>query len=150
MSRWLTEDELRLTFGAARVDRLADRDGDGNPDTGVVAAAISSAESRAESRLRIRFLSGDLPSAPTTTSEALKRVVARLAFYELHQEHDLIGDAVRALCADALSELSDLARGQASALLAGEPQVDVVIPQILTTRTRCESRFRREVLDEVL
>ena len=148
--RWLSESELGESFDPSQIDRLADRDGDGTPDVGIVAAAIERAESRAESRLRIRFAAGDLPTTPETTSKALKRVVAGLTWWELHQGHSLIGDAVRDVHQAALSELSDLSRGQASTLLAGEPAVDNATPLILQTRTRCESRFRREVLDRVL
>ena len=148
MGTWLTEAELETRYGAARLLALADRDGNGVADTGVIAAAIDEAESRVASRLRVRYQPGDLPTSTATASAALKRVVAQLAFFYLHELHDVKGQDVYDARDGALSELSDMVRGHAGLLLDGEPDVDQSRPQVLTTKTSDDARFTLEAMED--
>lgn len=145
-TRYLTDDELEARFGADRITALADRDGDGNADTGVVEAAILDGESRADSSLLNRYRLSDLPTTPTAATPALKRVVAGLALWYLaapmHQKGQDITDAYET----ALSELKALADGRQSLVLASEPAVDRARPQVLTTKTSADAAFSLEAL----
>ena len=148
MGTWLTEAELATRYGAARLLALADRDGDGHADPGVIEAAIGEAESRARSRLLVRYQPADLPAAPEAASAALKRVVAQLAFAFLHELHDVRGQDVYDARDGALAELSDMVRGHAGLLLAGEPDRDQSRPQVLTTKTATDARFTLEAMED--
>ncbi|HNU81942.1 MAG TPA: DUF1320 family protein [Thermoanaerobaculia bacterium] len=148
MPTWLTEAELETRYGATRLTALADRDGDGTADAGVIEAAILEAESRVESRLRVRYQPSDLPTTPTAASAALKRVVAQLAFFYLHELHDVRGQDVYDARDGALAELSDMVRGHAGLLLAGEPDRDQSRPQVLTTKTATDARFTLEAMED--
>ena len=148
MGTWLTEAELATRYGAARLLALADRDGDGHADPGVIEAAIGEAESRARSRLLVRYQPADLPAAPEAASAALKRVVAQLAFAFHHELHDVKGQDVYDASDAALAELSDLARGQASLVLASEPPRDVSRSSVLTTKTGEDARFTLAAMED--
>lgn len=144
--RWLTAAELRTRWGNARVDGLADRDGNGVPDTGRVETAIVEAESRVESRLLTRYRPGDLPTTTGTASAALKRIVGGLALYVLAEHLTRPADDVLRAKDDAMSELKDLVQGQAVLALADEPAVDDSRPTILTTKSS-RGTFALENLD---
>lgn len=148
MGTWLTEAELETRYGAARLTALADRNGDGTADAGVIAAAIDEAESRVSSRLRVRYEPGDLPTSTATASAALKRVVGQLAFWFLHELHDVKGQDVYDARDAALAELSDMVRGHASLVLTGEPDADNSRPQVLTTKTSTDARFTLEAMED--
>ena len=128
--KWLTEAELQAQWGTARVQSLADRDGDGNADTGAIEAAILEAESRAESKLLTRYAPGDLPTTTGAASVTLKRIVGGLALWYLCKLHQIKGEDVRDAQADALRELGEICQGAASLLLSGNPDVDVSAPSV--------------------
>lgn len=131
--RWLTEAELRARYGAARVDRKADRDGDGTADAGVVEGAIQDAEDLTESFVRVRFAPGELPTTPSAASRVLKQIVAGFAWWNLHALDDVKSDDVRDAYAHAERQAKAIASGPASLLLAGAPAVDRARPSILAT-----------------
>lgn len=128
--KWLTEAELQAQWGTARVNELADRDGNGSADSGAIEAAILEAESRAESKLLTRFAPGDLPTTTGAASATLKRIVGGLALWYLCKLHQIKGEDVRDAQKDALSELSEICQGAASLLLSGNPDVDVSAPSV--------------------
>lgn len=149
--KFLTEAEFEAQWGTARVTQLADRDGDGCADDGVVEAAILDAESRAESKLLTRYAPGDLPTTTGTTSAALKRIVGGLALWYLCKAHQLKGEDVRDAYSDAMKELDDITRGNASLLLAGNPDVDVSAPQVLAiggVEDGEKGTFTRETMED--
>jgi len=134
MGDWLTEAELQGRYGAAQVNDRADRDRNGSADAGVLAAAIADAEGRVKSELVAnRFSADDLPTTTATASAPLKRVCARLAWYYLWANADVIPEPVKVERDEALGELKSLARGPLSLLLAGDPAVDNARPRILRT-----------------
>jgi len=145
-ARYLTEDELTARYGLVRVTSLADRDGDGNADTGIIAAAILDAEGRADSTLLNRYRLSDLPTTPTAATPALKRVVAGLALWFLASASHQKGQDVIDAYETAISELKALANGQQSLALASEPEVDRARPQILTTKTKATAAFSLDAL----
>jgi phage gp36-like protein len=144
----LTETELRSRFGSDRIDQLADRDRDGQPDTGVVEGCILRAEGRCYSRLLgARYQADDLPTDPGAATEALKRVVGGLALWYLAEGLDLVSPQLDRICRDALAELDDLARGGASLVLTSTNTRDTARPEILTTRTTDDVVFTSTELD---
>lgn len=145
-TRYLTEDELATRFGEARVTALADRDGDGEADTGVVEAAILDAESRADSTLLNRYATGDLPTTPTAASPALKRVVAGLAFWFLAGPVAQKGQDIADAYNTAISELNALGSGRQSLVLVSEPAVDRARPEIGVTKVKSDSALSLKAL----
>lgn len=85
-------DLQRAAGGADRLLQLTDWDADGSEDAGVVDDAIATADGWIDSRLRGRYQTPLAAPVP----EAIRRMSARLALYELKRrrdaltEHDLI------------------------------------------------------------
>lgn len=126
MGVWLTAAELATRFRASRIDAAT------GGDDSLVTAAIASAESRVKSELvALRYRPADLPSAPEDASETLKRIVGGFAWHYLHESKDIRGDDVRDVYADARAELKAVAGGGLSLLLADDPTVDNVRPNLL-------------------
>lgn len=78
---YATYSDLCLAFGKAEVDELADRDRDGNADTGVIADALAFADDHIDGYLRGHY---DLPLAIVPAN--LKGVACDLARYRLYQD----------------------------------------------------------------
>jgi len=146
--RWLTEAEMKARYGAERVNALADVDGDGVPDAGVVEGAILDAEGRAESRLLARYAPDDLPTTTANASVTLKRIVSGLAWWYLHQRFDVLGDDVRAAYDGALSELADVVRGGASLVLADSPAIDLSAPVVRKSTKEAKGTFTLEAMED--
>lgn len=144
----LTETELRTRFGSDRVEQLADRDRDGQADSGVVEGCIVRAEGRCYSRLlAARYQTDDLPTTPGDATEALKRVVGGLAIWYLAEGLDLVSPQLERIYRDAMLELDDLARGGASLVLASSYTRDTARPEILTSKTTADVIFTTDELD---
>lgn len=147
-TRYLSEAELEARFGEARVLMLADRDGDGAADTGIVETAILEAESRADSTLLNRYVSGDLPTTPTAASPALKRVVAGLALWYLAGHVAQKGQDLIDAYTTAISELNALGQGRQSLVLTSAPEVDRARPMVGVTKVASDSAFSRAALED--
>lgn len=145
-TRYLTEEELNTRFGEARVTALADRDGDGEADTGVIEAAILGAESRADSTLLNRYDTGNLPTTPTAATENLKRVVAGLALWYLAGPVAQKGQDIVDAYNTSISELNALGSGRQSLVLVSEPAVDRARPQIGVTKVKSDSALSLSAL----
>lgn len=130
---WITSTDLEARYGVAELDRVADFDGDGERDAGVVETAIAEAEGRVRSRLLTRYKPAELPvDAP----EVLKRVVRDFAWWELHRRFTILPDAVIRLYDDAREDLAAIVDSLASLTLEDEPAVDISRPSILTSESR--------------
>lgn len=126
MGTWLTLAELKDRYSTSRIDSLSGSDDD------VAEEAIVDAEGRAESKLLTRYASGDLPTSTATASPTLKRVVAKLALYYLHERHEIVADEAERIRDDALAEIRDICSGRQSLSLSGSPAVDRSDPVLLT------------------
>lgn len=122
--RFLTEAELRDDYGDAVITRLADRNGDGSADAGIVDNAILDAEDEVLGYLRGRFADSEIPSTTATTSRRLKVLVAALAYYNLHKALASTPFRARDGRADALANLDAVRSGRQSILLSDAPAVD--------------------------
>lgn len=131
MPRFLTETELRAIYGDPVIDRLADRDSDGQVDAGVVEDAIDRAENEALSRLLNRFTDGELPADTTEASDYLKEQVAGLAYYRLHKNFDVPPAKAIEERDDARANLGMIAAGQLSVVLEDAPAVDTARPVVV-------------------
>jgi len=131
-SKWLTAAEAKARFGAANVERYADRDGDGTEDTGVVDAALERAEAMVEAKLLTRFAPALLPTTTVTASLLLKEIVGGFFIWCVTDHADLRGEAILKALELAERRLADVCKGTASLLLVGNPAADLTAPQLLT------------------
>ncbi|WP_018169093.1 gp436 family protein [Thioalkalivibrio sp. ALMg9] len=104
---YATQADLIDRFGEGEILDLADRDGDGTPDTDVVEGALSDAASLIDSYVGRRMR---LPLDPVP--EVLTRVACDLARYYLY-EHRATDEVTRRHEA-AMRYLRDIAEGKAS------------------------------------
>ena len=114
--------DLELRYGAAELLAIADRDGDGIVDAGVVAAAVADAEQLADSYLAPRYAT-PLLAAPAP----LVAAVCDMARYKLYANAREIPDHVKQAWSDALKFLRDLSEGRA--VLAGATSAAPANPQ---------------------
>ena len=101
---YLTEQDLTDRIGADEVLRLADRDGDGVADSGVVSKAIAEAEGIIDSYLTGRYV---LPLSPMPV--ILTSLAADLALYNLHPWG--APEEMRQRYKDAVATLGKIAKG---------------------------------------
>jgi phage gp36-like protein len=139
-TRFLTEDELRMEYTAATIDALADRDGNGSPDAGVVESAILDAEDEALARLRNRFTDTEIPAVPAAASRMVKVQVAALAYFNLYKVRAAMPQAVRDGRFAAMEMLKLIQLDQLSALLEEQPAVDTARPIVASVRRSVSSR----------
>lgn len=102
---YATQTDLEDAFGAAEILQLADRDGDGLPDAGFVAAALDRADSLIDGYLAGRYA---LPVSPAPA--VLTATACDLARYWLYD--DAAPDRVRQAYEDAVAWLKDVAAGK--------------------------------------
>jgi phage gp36-like protein len=102
---YCTLDDLIARFGA-EITSLADRDGDGQADTAVVAKAIATGTARINSYIGARYA---LPLA--TVPDEIRTACENLARAELYTAELL--DAVKAQRDDTIAWLRDIASGKA-------------------------------------
>lgn len=145
-TRYLTEDELEARYGADRITALADRDGDGTADTGVVEAAILDGESFADSHLLNRYSTSDLPTTPESATLPLKQVVSGFALWFLAANLSQKGQDIVDAYQTALDQVRALASGRQSLVLAAAPDVDRSRPRVLTTKSASDATFTRAAL----
>ena len=146
MGDWLAESELYERFGESRVGALSDREHDGNSDAAVIAAAIDDAEGRVRSELRDRFTDAQLPADTGSASPTLKRLVAKLAFYYLHENLDNVSESVIRHRDDALAELRAIRGGSGSVLVANTETVDRARAVVVTSRRSTDLTDQRITL----
>jgi phage gp36-like protein len=121
---WLTEDELKARYGAARIEGFADRDNDNLPDTGVVEGAILDAEDLARAKLAAAYGVDVLPASAAAASRAFKQALAGLALFNLESgKQDVISAFTEREHTRATAWLTSAAAGGVSLLLEGSPAV---------------------------
>lgn len=103
----ITPEELRDRFGA-EIDRLADHDGNGSPDTGVIEAAIADAEAEVVAVIG-PAISGALPNPAPAVLKQLTAVVARYNLCRRDVEPD---HPAYVAYKDALRQLEGIAQGR--------------------------------------
>jgi len=111
---YATQADLETRFGAAEILQLADRDGDGSADSGVVAGALAEASAEIDAYLAGRY---PLPLAPTPG--VLVRLACDIARYRLYT--DVVPEAVRKRYEDARRLLEGIAAGRVSLGLPAPP-----------------------------
>lgn len=146
-TRWLSEAELRARYGTARIDQLADHDGDALPDAGVVEGWILAAESYAESHLLARYQPEELP-ATGAASKRFRGILEQIAYWNAHELHQVKGDDVRDAMRTAQSELAAIVRGGASLLVDGAPAVDLSAPRVIAVPLEGKGTFSADALKD--
>lgn len=139
---YLTPDDLTAQIPAAQLVELADDDGDGVADAGVVAAAIAAAEATVDGYLQTRY---PLPLA--AVPEVVKRLARDLAAWELWSRRDtpdLEKRPVYYRYKDALRFLEKLAQGEVR--LGAEPPPAEAAGGVRTSRPAGDRVFTRDSL----
>lgn len=145
---WIVPADLDSRFGAAEIDRIADLDGDGTRDSGVVEQRIGDAEDYIRARLLTAHDPDDLPTSAAAASAVLRSVAADLTWWELHKRNDVIPDSVKAVRDDARAMLESLVDGPVAALLAELPAAGDFIIITSESRPTCDRLTLRDgVLD---
>lgn len=147
-TQWLTESEARSRWGANRVDRLLDRDGDGMPDAGLLTTLIERAERHAAEVLLTRYDTTDLPSTPSTTSHSLKDIVAGIFWWYLHEGLDRISEAVVEVRDESFRRLARMSSSRAVMGLSSEPSIDQARPRILVAKGVTSRQMDADALED--
>jgi phage gp36-like protein len=110
---YCSQDDLQDRLGAEELARLADLDGDGTPDPGVIARALADADATIDSYLGRRYA---LPVAsPDGSTPAVVRTRAmNLAVYFLKLGRDSVTDDVRDQHAEDMRWLERASLGRAA------------------------------------
>lgn len=124
MGDWITVSQLKERYPASRVSDLS------GADDSVVETAIEAAEGQVRSRLSRRYTAAQLPAAGEAP-EALRRIVAKLALYELSARHPNVSDDAFAQRKAAMTELDDIAAGGYGLGLADAPAVDLPAGEVV-------------------
>lgn len=108
---YITDADIEERLGSATFVQLADDDGDGNADAGVVAEARLGAEGEVDSYLARRFaVPIDLNVHPELAN-LLKSVTLDLAAYRLRLRRPPVGDAAVRRYQDSVNWLRGVAEG---------------------------------------
>ncbi len=108
---YITDADIEERLGSATYVQLADDDGDGVADAGVVAEARLGAEGEVNSHLARRFAAPiDLDVHPELAG-LLKSVTLDLAEYRLRVRRPPFGDAALRRYQDSINWLRDIAEG---------------------------------------
>ena len=110
---YASAEQVKERHGADAVLLLADRDGDGAADDGVIERALEDASAEIDTYLAAKY---DLPLAETPA--VLTRLAADIAVYRLAAEADRATDERRRRYEDAVALLKRIAKGEASLGLA--------------------------------
>lgn len=105
MAAYCTQADLETRYGADEVLQLADRDGDGVADTGVIEAAIADAGNEIDG-----YLAGVASLPLASVPPLLARLACDLARFGLWR--DGASERVRQGAQDARAALADIARGR--------------------------------------
>ena len=135
---YATTTDLTERYGADLLLLIADRNGDGAADAGVLEQALQDATAEIDAYLAAQY---DLPLSETPA--VLTRLAADIAVYRLSSEADRLTDERRQRYDDAVALLKRLAKGEASLGLAspGAPS-----RAYSTSRPR---RFSRETMSDL-
>lgn len=128
---YATQSDLETRFGAAEILQLADRDGSGAVDTGVVAGALAEADAEINAYLEGRYA---LPLA--TVPAILVRLACDIARYRLAADTPL--EEVRKRYEDARRMLESLASGR---VRLGLPSVSATVGNLVEVVTGRDKAF---------
>ena len=117
---YCTLDDLIEVFGEAEVLQLMDRDADGLPDAGYVAAVLSDVDAEIDSYLRVRYA---LPL--TEIPNRLRAIACDCARYRCYP----------LATPDAVRQRYEAARGYLKDLAAGRAQLDLPTPPAPSSET---------------
>ncbi len=110
---YCTQADIETRIGADDLAALADHDGDGSPDAGVVDGAIRSAEALIDSYLSLRFaVPVELPGGEGP--EALTTRAVNLSVYFLRLGRDSVTEDARAQYEDDVAWLGQVVAGRVS------------------------------------
>lgn len=104
--------DLETRFGADEILQLADRDGSGAVDTGVIDAALADADNEIDGYLAVRYA---LPL--DSTPDLVKRLACDIARYRLWK--DRASEQVRQGYEDAMNVLKRISAGTVLLSVAG-------------------------------
>lgn len=102
---YATAQDMAARFGAPELDQLADRNGDGMPDAGVVDGALADADAEIDA-----YLAGRYPLPLAHVPPVLARIACDIARYRLWA--DKASEEVRNRYADARRLLEQVAAGR--------------------------------------
>ena len=106
MATYATDAQLQTYFGSEQYLIAADRDGDGSPDTGVVADVIAKASEEIDSYLCVRYT---LPLA--TVPGILLGICCDIWMYRISINSPAMTDEKRRRYEDAIGWLKSVAKG---------------------------------------
>lgn len=104
---YTTQADLEARFGASEILQLADRDGNGVIDAGVISLTLADTDAEIDGYLSGRY---SLPLSPVPAN--LARIACDIARYRLWK--DMASEEVRQRYADAVRYLEKLASGAIS------------------------------------
>ena len=113
---YATQADLEARFGAEEILQLADRDGSGVVDVGVIEAALADADTEIDGYLAVQY---GLPLA--SIPDLVRHLACGIARYRLWS--DRASEQVRTGYTDAIDTLSRLSRGKMRLVIAGSPAV---------------------------
>lgn len=106
---YAAKDDIEKIHGTDALERVADRDGDGEIDTDAVDLALESASSEIDSYISVRY---DVPLA--SPSPMVKQVCVDIAVYRLAVSTTRLTDEMRQRYEDAVEWLKSIAKGNAA------------------------------------
>ena len=108
---YAAQQDLYNQFGQSEIDTLADRNGDGQPDAGVIDGVLAAADATIDAYLQARYT---LPLQLTdgSTPLLLTRLACDLARYDLYG--DAVPDIVQTRRDAAIKMLQAISTGQAT------------------------------------
>jgi phage gp36-like protein len=130
---YATASDLNTRFGSAEILQLADRDGSGVADAGVIEAALADADTEINGYLAVQY---SLPLA--STPALVVRLACDIARYRLWK--DIASEQVRQGYEDAVDTLKRLAAGTVRLAVATGPVessggvISRGTPQVFTDR----------------
>jgi phage gp36-like protein len=111
------QSDLETRFGAAELLQLADRDGNGTAESGVISTAIADADTEIDG-----YLAGRYPLPLVEVPAIVKRLSCDIARYRLWE--DRVNDKVRQDYEDAVDLLKRIANGMVQLVFTTAPSSD--------------------------
>jgi phage gp36-like protein len=123
--------DLQKELDATKLTQLADDNGDGVADAGVIDEAIAAADDEINGYLATRIT---VPVSPVPG--IIKRLSARLAIYQLYKRRDVLPEVWRDVRSEAIRFLRDFADGNVDLGISPAPaETELVLPKSTTVES---------------
>lgn len=128
---YASESDITALYGEAYLNLVADRDGDGLADSGVVSAALARADAEIDPYLSTKY---SLPMGNTPAH--LVQVAVDIAIYRMAPDHAALTDDMRARYKDAIKWLTGVAKGDIHLGIVDPPASHGGAPVVLSSTRR--------------